>query len=156
MFWVDFCYNDTIITVISDESVYDSLIIMYLKDFDLWNGGKKDIHYKGENKFYHEREIWWCSLGINIGSEQDGTSVTYERPILILKGFSRNICLIAPLTTSMKQHSMRIPVCLIHGKQASVILSQIRVIDTKRLVNRISFINQTVFENIRKTVKELL
>ena len=42
------------------------------KDFDKWNESKKVIHHNNEDKFYHEREVWWCSLGINIGFEQDG------------------------------------------------------------------------------------
>lgn len=48
------------------------------KDFDSWNSQKKNIHTKGENKFYHPREIWWCSLGINVGFEQDGTGQNIE------------------------------------------------------------------------------
>jgi hypothetical protein len=54
------------------------------KDFDRWNERKKIIHDSGENKLYHAREIWWCSLGVNIGSEQDGDNENYTRPVLIL------------------------------------------------------------------------
>ena len=43
------------------------------KDFDDWNKNKKVINDDNENKLYHTRELWWCSLGLNVGSEQDGT-----------------------------------------------------------------------------------
>lgn len=39
---------------------------------------------EGEILFY-EREIWWCSLGVNIGFEQDGTNDLFERPVLVIK-----------------------------------------------------------------------
>ena len=126
------------------------------KDFDAWNKSKKDIHTRNENKLYHARQVWWCSLGVNVGFEQDGTGAEYERPILILKGLSRNTCLIIPLTTSPEKHKMRIPVGKIEDRDASALLSQIRVIDTKRLINRVCFLEKEVFETIRKAVKAIL
>ena len=126
------------------------------KDFDNWNKNKKHIHIKNENRLYHEREVWWCSLGVNIGFEQDGDDIMHERPVLILKGLSRNTCLVAPLTTSLKKHKMRLPLGLIDNKLASVLISQIRVIDTKRLINKIAFVEHKIFEKIRKAAKDLL
>ena len=126
------------------------------KDFDTWNENKKLIHTKNENKLYRSREIWWCSLGVNVGFEQDGDDTKHERPVLILKGLSRNTCLVIPLTTSLNRHKMRIHLGLVDGKQASALLSQIRVIDTKRLINRIAVINPKLFEDIRKATKDLL
>lgn len=68
------------------------------KDFDSWNELKKSIHTEGGDKFYHARDIWWCSLGINIGTESDGKGDDYSRPILILKGFNKNSFLGISLT----------------------------------------------------------
>jgi|SRR3989344_2079722 len=126
------------------------------KDFDTWNNNKKQLHGTGENKLYHAREVWWCSLGVNIGFEQDGSGDEYQRPVLILKGLSKNTCLVIPLTTSPKKHRMRVPLGIVDGKQASALLSQIRIIDTKRLVNKVSFIDKEVFNNIRKAAKDML
>ena len=108
-----------------------------MKDFDSWNDKKKVIHDIHEGKLYHMRELWWCSLGINIGSEQDGTGDNYERPILILRGLSRKTCMIIPLTSSPEIHKMRVPIGNVDGKKASALLSQIKVIDTKRLINKL-------------------
>lgn len=94
-----------------------------IKDFDSWNKNKKQIHLTNKNKLYNQREIWWCFLGVNIGYEQDGDEIKHERPVIILKGLSRNTCLIIPLTTSLKKHKMRLLLGLIEGKSASALLS---------------------------------
>jgi mRNA interferase MazF len=125
------------------------------KDFEDWNKQKEVIHCEWTRKFYHEREIWWSSLGVNIGFEQDGKGVEYQRPVLILKGLSKSTCLIVPLTSSMKSHPLRIYVGSVGEKEASVIISQIRTIDTKRLVGRITYLDKDRFEIIRKAVKNM-
>ncbi|MEK7621749.1 MAG: type II toxin-antitoxin system PemK/MazF family toxin [Patescibacteria group bacterium] len=126
------------------------------KDFDSWNEQKKKLHLTESNKLYHEREIWWCSLGVNVGFEQDGAGSDHQRPVLILKGLSRNTCTVLPLTTSPHKHRMRISLGIVDGKPASVLLSQSRVIDTKRLVNKIGFLNKKLFALVRKAAKDLL
>ena len=40
---------------------------MQPKDFDRWNEQKKKLHDGEREVLFHEREIWWCSLGVNIG-----------------------------------------------------------------------------------------
>jgi mRNA-degrading endonuclease toxin of MazEF toxin-antitoxin module len=125
------------------------------KDFNKWNNKKQTIHDSGEYKLYHAREIWWCSLGVNVGSEQDGTGENAERPVLIVKGLSKQTCIIVPLTSSPEKHKMRVPIGKIDGRQASVIISQIRVVDTKRLINKLGFIEANVFREITKTLREL-
>ena len=42
------------------------------KKFDLWNIKKKEINKKEKEIQFREREIWWISIGVNIGFEQDG------------------------------------------------------------------------------------
>jgi len=126
------------------------------KDFDEWNEVKKAIHREENAKFYHAREVWWCSLGVNIGFEQDGAGNEYRRPILIRKGLSRETCLAIPLTTSTHPHRLRPSVGLVEGQEARALLSQMRVIDTKRLVRKIGYIEQDAFERIRKAAKEIL
>lgn len=125
------------------------------KDFDGWNKRKKEISNEIIN-FYREREIRWCSLGINVGFEQDGTGETYRRPVLIIKGLSRHVCLVVPLTTSIKKNPYHIEIGNITGKKAFVILSQIRLIDTKRLHDRLAVLDKEKFEIIRKAIRDLI
>ncbi len=126
------------------------------KEFDNWNIRKENLHTHGEWKFYHVREIWWCAMGVNIGSEQDGGGEEYRRPVLILKAFGHATCLVVPLTRSTHSHSYRIALGKVAGEDATALISQIRVVDTKRLVRKIEFLNKDIFEHIRKVARDML
>lgn len=126
------------------------------KDFDEWNNQKRIIHTGGSHKFYKEREIWWCSIGMNIGFEHDGDGLEYQRPILILKGLGRGLCVTVPLTSSTTIHPLRIPIGIINNKEASAVISQIRSIDTRRLVDRVCRLDKDKFDITRKAIKDLL
>ena len=95
-------------------------------------------------------------MGLNVGFEQDGTGKEFQRPILILKGLGRNVCLVVPLTTSQNKHPMRIPLGIVDNKKASAIMSQIRIIDTKRLFRKTGRLNIEKFEEIKKAVNGLI
>jgi mRNA interferase MazF len=127
-----------------------------IKEFDQWNEKKKETHDRATSPFFHKREIWWCSLGVNVGFEQDGSGGEYRRPVLVLLGLSRQTCLIIPLTTSGKRHPLRPSIGVIAGKEAYALLSQVRVVDAKRLVRKICRLDKGTFERIRKTVKDML
>lgn len=135
----------------------NNLIIQkMIKNFDLWNDSKKFINYKNIHKLYSVREIWWCQLGVNIGYEQDGTGNGHERPVVILKGFSKYVCIVIPLTTSTKRNLYHISVGEVDNKKAFAIISQIRLIDTKRLINKLGTLEESLFEFMRKAVKDIL
>ncbi len=125
------------------------------KDFDGWNKEKKQMHKTAHAPLYREREIRWCHYGINVGFEQDGTGSGYARPALILKGFSRAVCFVLPLTTSTKENPFHINIGVIGGREASVIISQLRLIDTRRLEQRLGILDKETFESIRKAVRDL-
>ena len=72
------------------------------KDFDRWNKEKKRTHHEGKQKLCHEREIWWCTFGINIGREQDGRGDNFERPVVILKKLSPDTFVALPLSTKKR------------------------------------------------------
>lgn len=122
------------------------------KDFDGWNVVKKQTHAESP-RLYTVREIWWCALGVNVGSEQDGDNERYRRPVLILQGYSADTCLVVPLTASTREHKLRPVIGAVDGKEAHALLSQVRVIDTRRLVRKICTLDREIFERIRKVVK---
>ncbi len=126
------------------------------KEFDRWNEKKKSLNKEAANLLYHQGEIWWCHLGVNIGFEEDGSGDNAERPVVIIRRFSPQLCWIIPLSTSQKTNPYYIPVGIIAGKLASAIISQMRPIDTKRLINCIGMMNYKVFYHIKKSAKELL
>lgn len=125
------------------------------KDFDGWNEVKKGINDHAHMPLYHEREIWWCKLGTNVGFEQDGTGDGRSRPVLVVKGFSRQVCFIVPLTTSQKKSPYHIALGTIGKRTASAIISQLRLIDTKRLHAKIDTLDKRRFTDTRTAVRNL-
>lgn len=126
------------------------------KDFDGWNEEKKNINNRHSSPFCHERELWWITLGVNVGFEQDGSDIEYRRPVLILKKLSGQTSLVIPLTTSTHEHKLRPSVGLVEDRKARALLSQMKVIDTKRLVRKIGSLDKKIFSDIRKTAKDML
>lgn len=126
------------------------------KDFDGWNKKKKKVHNRADTPFFNTREIWWSALGANIGFEQDGSGADFYRPVLILKGMGRQTCFVIPLTTSNKNHPLRPSIGKVGGKDARALLSQLRLIDAKRLIRKIEYLDEEIFSLIRKIVKAML
>ncbi|MBI2612362.1 type II toxin-antitoxin system PemK/MazF family toxin [Candidatus Kaiserbacteria bacterium] len=125
------------------------------KDFDRWNTLKKQTNAEPP-RLYTVREIWWCRLGVNVGSEQDGRGDNFLRPALILRGFGPDACLVAPLTTSAREHPLRVSIGVVDGRPARANLSQLRVIDTRRLAEKVGFLDKNIFARLRKAARGLL
>ena len=125
------------------------------KDFDTWNEIKKKTQ-KETPRLYTAREIWWCQFGLNIGTEQDGSGTRFLRPAIILRGFGPDACLVVPLTKSSRNHQLRFSAGLIEGREARTNLSQIRVIDTRRLAEKVGFLDKEMFGALKKAVGEVL
>ena len=51
------------------------------KDFEKWHKKKTDIDNSSKRLFFHEREVWFCSIGMNIGYEQDGAAMILFVPL---------------------------------------------------------------------------
>ncbi len=58
--------------------------------FESWNMQKRNIDAKERKLLFREGDVWWCSIGKNIGAEQDGKNEFFERPILIYKKFNQD------------------------------------------------------------------
>jgi mRNA-degrading endonuclease toxin of MazEF toxin-antitoxin module len=123
------------------------------KDFDAWNSKKKDIEKKRPG-FYAVRKLWWCELGLNVGTEQDGGE-NFLRPVLVLRGFGISTCLVAPITTSERTHPLRVPIKMPNGTTAKVNVSQLRVVDTRRFIKNIGMLDIPTFRKIRKAARDL-
>ena len=126
-----------------------------MNSFNIWNEIKQNIDKK-VSKRYHSGDIWWCSLGKNIGFEQNGRGEGFERPILVLKDFNEHACLIVPLTSKEKINKFHFYVGEFGEIDNYAILSQIRLIDTKRLVNQIGFIDTQKLDLIKKAIYNLM
>ena len=125
------------------------------KDFENWNKLKKDLDMKAYKAFIYERQIWWCSIGINIGDEEDGKNLLFERPVLVIKKFNHNICLILPMSTKIKS-SMYYHELEDSRTPESVLLSQIRIFSTKRFRRFVRRISTYEFALVKGRLKDIL
>ena len=112
--------------------------------------------------YFREREVWWASLGANIGYEQDGANERFERPVLVLKKFSKDMLWILPLTRAQKTDQEKNAFKTYYyaldqaGENSFVILSQIRTISSKRLTRKMRVIYPNEFEEIQQRIKNFL
>ena len=125
------------------------------KDFQQWHTKKEFLHKEKIRPFFHEGEVWFCSLGANVGFEQDGRGVDFLRPILVVKKFNQELCWGLPLTRSQKQGQYYFSFTL-NRQISTAILSQLRLIDGKRLQYRIGDVVADDFGIIRKRLAQLL
>jgi mRNA interferase MazF len=126
------------------------------KDFDTWNIQKKYIHeLSNQRVLFSEREVWWCALGENIGDEENGKNDLFERPVLIVRKFSVNTVIIFPLTTKGKADSVFYHK-ISSDLNSSVILSQIRLISSKRLLRKMYKLGRGEFTIIKAKAINLI
>lgn len=122
------------------------------KDFDSWNEKKKEINKKTPNEilFFKEGEIWWIHFGVNVGFEMDGKGEGAMRPVLILKKYNHFSFLAIPLSTSPKINKYHVSIGKVSGKSAVVNLSQLKNVDSRRLINKIGVMDKEVLKNIKE------
>ena len=109
------------------------------KDFIKWHKKKAWLHESKERPYFHEGEVWFCAYGLNIGFEQDGSGDAYLRPILVVRKFNSHIFWGVPLTKILKEGMYYLQVS-VQGELRTVILSQLRLVDSKRLQYKIAFV----------------
>lgn len=127
-----------------------------LEQFVAWTKLKFRLH-TAPNRivYFKEREIWWASLGVNIGTEQNGKNETFERPVLVLKKFNLDLLWILPMTSQAKEGKFYFATEYDREK-SFIILSQIRTISQKRLLRKVRTLPMSEFVSVREAVKQFL
>jgi len=129
---------------------------MAFKDYNLWHKLKTWLHNEKPRVFFHEREIWFCFLGSNIGFEQDGHGDKFLRPVIIVKKFNNEIFLGAPLSETDKKGIYYFHFSFTQGVKSNAILSQIRLLDAKRLKYKAGDISVGDFAELKDKLRQLL
>jgi mRNA interferase MazF len=124
-----------------------------LHTFDDWNGKKKQLHESRPRILFKEGQIWWCSLGVNIGEEVLGKGKMYLRPAIVLRKITHSSCVVIPTTTQTKQGSWYFPLEINNLKRWAM-MHQIRFISSRRLHNRESTLPEPEFKALKKTVRK--
>ncbi len=132
------------------------------KDYKKWIIIKSSVNnIEDKSLYFHEREVWYCHFGENVGFEQDGKGELFLRPIVIIRKFNNDIFWGVPLTRTYKDLPFYFQFSLVTEEvkvreKSTAILSQIRLIDAKRLRRHIGYINKDDFLELKQKLKALL
>ena len=100
--------------------------------FSEWTKEKANLRYNGKLPGFpiYNNFIYWCNLGINIGSEQNKL-----RPVLILKTSKNSpICTILPLTTKRLEDNFWFHIDL-EEINSTILVEQLKVVSKIRITN---------------------
>lgn len=125
------------------------------KDFDRWNTAKKNLNVGEQRLYFHEGEVWWVHLGVNVGYELDGKHAQFSRPVIVLKKYNQYSFLALPLTTNAKPSKWRIPVGKVDDEDAFAVLSQLRNIDSLRLIEKKGSVGHEMLASLRKMASRM-
>ena len=120
----------------------------YVKFIQDWFKIKVLLWNKQSKVIFKQRDIWWCSLGVNIGEEMFGKGEKFTRPVLIFRKFTSNSFLGLPITKQEKQGSWYVEIT-IHKDKRWIMLNQARVLDKKRLTNRVGVLDDSDFQKVK-------
>ena len=123
--------------------------------YDDWNIKKKELAVAVRELLFKEGEVWWCSLGLNIGTETYGKGKDFLRPILIIKKLSKEDCIALPITSVPKSGDWYAEV-IFNEEKRWIMLHQIRIVHIKRFMERISVLSETDLIRVKKDLKQLL
>lgn len=125
-----------------------------MKDYFRWHTAKTAIECHSAVSDFWVREVWWCSLGLNVGSEEDGKNASFERPVLIFRKFGRDMFWAIPLTSKRRDGKYYF-VFSFRNKIQTLLLSQLRTLSPKRLIRCIGKISRSNFRAVTLAIRAL-
>ena len=126
------------------------------KDFDRWNKQKKKLNAdETEPLYFRDGDIWWAHLGVNVGYEIDGKSSDFSRPVIVLRKYNQYSFLALPLTTNAKPNKWRVPIGSVSDRDAFAVLSQLRNIDSRRLIEKKGHVPMDVLAILKKAASRM-
>lgn len=128
----------------------------FIKDFIKWITVKIDIDNNNHvPPLFKEGEIWWCSIGENVGGEISVKGNFFRRPVLIIRKLDRFSFIGVPLTTQIKTGTWYKKI-KVKEKDNYVILSQIRHVDYKRMDKLLYTLEYNLLNEIRIAVINII
>ena len=124
--------NEIHINIKETENLLENINNSDAIQFSEWTKEKANLRYYWKlHKFpIYNNFIYWCNLGINIGSEQNKL-----RPVLILKTSKNSpICTILPLTTKRLEDDFWFHIDL-EEIDSTVLVEQLKVVSKIRITN---------------------
>jgi mRNA interferase MazF len=127
-----------------------------LKRFLEWIALKQDLHNsKHKPPHVSEGDIWWASIGENVGSEINGKSGLFSRPVVVLRKLSHGFYFVVPTTTQQRIGSWFVAFRQ-NEKIMSACLHQARSIDYRRLSSKLGTIDDEDFMRVKDGFRRLI
>jgi len=118
--------------------------------FSEWIGLKQRLHEGTQlPPLVSDGDIWWASVGENVGSEINGKSRLFSRPVIIFKKLAHGFYFVIPTTTKPK-----IGTWFVAFRQANremfASLHQARAIDHRRLSTKLGQLDDNDLRKVRE------
>lgn len=114
------------------ENLLQSINTIDTIEFSKWIKEKTELKYRGNMPIFpiYNNFIYWCNLGINIGSEQNKL-----RPVIIIRtSKNSSISTIIPLTSKRLKDELWYHIDL-EEIDSTALVEQLRVISKIRIIN---------------------
>ena len=126
------------------------------KKFDNWNELKQNIEKDDITINIKEKNIYFLSIGQNIGIESYGKGDKFLRPVIVYRKLGSKYFLGIPLTSKVKDGSYYFTFNRPNGKQNSAMLNQMRTFDARRVVSYDGKISNNIYKNLQIKMDEFL
>jgi mRNA interferase MazF len=128
------------------------------EQFDRWNDIKKRLAQPSDfpQTFPKQGEVWMCSLGWNLGREQNGGPHDFSRPALVIKKFNNEMFWIVPLSSKQKKLDFYFNYSDPHGQPVAAIIGQLRLVSTKRFQRNMYQLSPTDFAAVKARLRSFL
>jgi len=124
--------------------------------YDNWNKLKKELNNKRDIIKFSAGNIYFVSIGQNIGHESYGKKDLFLRPVLVYKKLSRTTFLGIPLTSKIKEGSYYFSFNYKKGVTSTAMFNQMRVFDIRRTEYLSGYINKNTYKNLEKKINEFM
>ncbi len=120
-----------------------------IKRFLEWIGLKERLH-GGEHRppLVSQGDIWWASIGENVGSEINGKNNLFSRPVIIFKKLAHGFYFVIPTTTKERKGTWQVKFRQ-QEKDMFACLHQARAIDYRRLSSKLGALDDEDFLRIK-------
>ena len=126
------------------------------ENFNQWNKLKQNINQKEIKINIKERNIYFISMGQNVGTESYGKGELFLRPVIVYKKLSHHSFIGIPLTSKIKEGSYYFTFNRKNGKKNSAMLNQMKTFDTKRVVSFNGTISKNVYIDLKSKLEIFL
>lgn len=127
----------------------------YTKDFAGWSLLKEQVHDQTKPRTFNRREVWWCTVGVNVGHEVDGKNAVYNRPVLIVRKFNKNTFWGVPLTSQLHDSPYHYPITF-RGKEQRALITQLRLFDSRRLTHPMGRLSDEDYEAVCSQLRSMI